>query len=164
MSLVSRYFGRRPDCRRWRNSWSGYAIRLWPQWLALLLWLPGLGKSDWIDGPTVIAVLVGLVGAVWVGIDHIAMCGEYIWFRGWWVPRRFHVSEIVNVGQGGGGSSPLTIYVMFRDRHRKDNSKTIRMDLSRYMWIDRRQRLMDDIAAWLTEHGSDVTADLPVGE
>ncbi len=69
MSLVSRYFGRRPDCRRWRNSWSGYAIRLWPQWLALLLWLPGLGKSDWIDGPTVIAVLVGLVGAVWVGIE-----------------------------------------------------------------------------------------------
>ena len=32
MSLVSRYFGRRPDCRRWRNSWSGYAVRLWPIW------------------------------------------------------------------------------------------------------------------------------------
>ena len=159
--MLSRYLGRVAGSRIWRNSWSGYAIRLWP------IWIFGVPSLLIVLGdPSTMAVTariawcsIAIVGMVWVGIDHIAMCGEYIWFRGWWVPRRFHVSEIVNAGLGGGGSSPITIYVIFRDRNRKDNSKTIRMDLSRYMWIDRRKRLMDDIAAWLVEHGQEVIWD-----
>ena len=99
-------------------------------------------------------VIVALA-AVWLAIDHIATCGGYKWFRGALLLRHIHVSATVGVSERKDGSSSMCCYLTAHDRHGKDEPKTIRMDLWRYMWNGRRERLMDDIPTWLVEHGSD---------
>ena len=102
-------------------------------------------------------VIVALA-AEWLAIDHIAICGEYIWFRGTLLPRRFLVSEIVGVSEREDGSSSMCCYLTAHDRRGKDDRKTIPMDLSQYVWNRRRESTTNDISAWRVEHGSNAAA------
>lgn len=102
-------------------------------------------------------VIVALA-VIWLAIDHIATCGEYIWFRGALLLRRIHVSAIVGVSERKDGSSPMRCYLTVPDRRGKDEPKTIPMDLSQYVWNRRRESTTNDISAWRVEHGSNAAA------
>ena len=150
--MLIRFFGRRQRCRIWRNSWLGLGFRLWPIWFLGVPWFvtavndPEMMTAEW----RIVCLISVRASIAWAAIDHVAMCGEFVWFRGYWAPRRFRASEIVSVGEGG-----TYFYVTFKDRYRKDNLKTIRLDLSRFMLTKRRIAFRADMASWLKEQGSD---------